>query len=281
MNDMKNIAVLITCHNRKDKTIKCLASLYNEINHLQDSFMTDVFLVDDGSTDGTSDAIRAGYPAVRIITGNGNLYWNKGMFLAWETASLLDYNFYLWLNDDVIIKPFGLNTLIQDSREFNDKSIICGACEANDGSISYSGYIKKNEKLIPAGHPIQCDYFNGNIVLIPKYVFHKIGNLDPIFHHGQGDFDYGLRAKKQGIDSYISSTVTGQCERGNTLPVWCNPTFSIIERYKAFKSPLGGRPGTTFIFQYRHLGFRPALLHFFTIYLRLFFPKLYNRQKAI
>lgn len=278
---MENIAVLITCHNRKDKTISCLTSLYKEIKPLTDSFKTDVFLVDDGSTDGTSDAIRAGYPAVRIIQGNGNLYWNKGMYLAWHTAAGFDYDYYLWLNDDVYIMSFGLITLLRDSREFDHKSIICGVCEANDGSVSYSGYTKKNKKLIPTGQPVGCDYFNGNMVLIPKYVFHKIGNLDPLFHHGQGDFDYGLRAKKKGINSYISSTVTGKCERSTSLPVWCNPTFSISERYKAFKSPLGGRPGTTFIFQYRHLGFMPALLHYFTIYLRLLFPDLYNRKKVI
>jgi GT2 family glycosyltransferase len=184
------------------------------------------------------------------------------------------------LNDDVRILPLGLSTLLQDSREFSDKSIICGACEAKDGSVSYSGYIKKHKKLIPDGHPVRCDYFNGNMVLVPNHVFYKIGNLDPIFHHGQGDFDYGLRAKKKGIHSYIGSIVTGKCERSLTLPVWCNPAFSIHERYRSFKSPLGGRPRTTFIFQYRHLGLMPALFHYFTIYLRLFFPDQYNRKKA-
>lgn len=278
---METLAVLITCHNRKDKTINCLTSLYDEIKYLKDTIKTDVFLVDDGSTDGTPEAIEINFPAVHIIPGNGHLYWNQGMYLAWETASRFKYDFYLWLNDDVCILPFGLSTLLQDSREFMDKSIICGACEANDGSVSYSGYIQKSKILIPVGRPIRCDYFNGNMVLVPKHVFNKLGNLDPVFHHGQGDFDYGLRAKKVGIHSYLSSIVTGECERSSTLPVWCNPAFSIHERYRAFKSPLGGRPRTTFIFQYRHLGLMPALFHYFTIYLRLFFPEQYNRKKTL
>ena len=47
---MKTIATLITCHNRKDKTLACLDALFS--NHLPDRVLLDVFLVDDGSTDG-------------------------------------------------------------------------------------------------------------------------------------------------------------------------------------------------------------------------------------
>ena len=48
---MKRIAVLITCFNRIDKTINCLDSLYNSKSI--DDYLIDVYLVDDGSTDGT------------------------------------------------------------------------------------------------------------------------------------------------------------------------------------------------------------------------------------
>ena len=54
-----------------------------------------VFLVDDGSTDGTSQAIKEKFPQVNII--NGNLYWSRGMHIAWEKAIIddLNYDFYL------------------------------------------------------------------------------------------------------------------------------------------------------------------------------------------
>ena len=73
--DMASIAVLMTVHNRRDKTLSCLDSLYSE--DLPASITMDVYMTDDGCTDGTSDAIHAAFPAVRIIHGDGTLFWNE------------------------------------------------------------------------------------------------------------------------------------------------------------------------------------------------------------
>jgi glycosyltransferase involved in cell wall biosynthesis len=65
---MKIIAALITCHNRKAKTLACLSSLYNCT--MPENYAFDVFLVDDGCTDGTADIIREKFPQINIIQGN-------------------------------------------------------------------------------------------------------------------------------------------------------------------------------------------------------------------
>ena len=80
-----NLAILITSHNRKKITLKCLGNLLTAKNI--NTFDFDVFLFDDGSTDGTSEAIKDQYPKVNIVNGNGDLYWNQGMRLAWKTAA--------------------------------------------------------------------------------------------------------------------------------------------------------------------------------------------------
>ena len=67
---MTNIAFLIACHNRKKKTIKCLYNLFNQKYIKNIKFK--VFLVDDKSNDGTSQAIETLFPQVKIIKGNGN-----------------------------------------------------------------------------------------------------------------------------------------------------------------------------------------------------------------
>ena len=52
------IATLLTCHNRKEKTLKCLNSITAQ--HIPKQVgKIDVFLVDDGSTDGTSEAVKS------------------------------------------------------------------------------------------------------------------------------------------------------------------------------------------------------------------------------
>ena len=80
-----NIAILVTCYNRRDKTIQCLKNLFSQAG-IKEDFTIEVFLVDDGSSDGTSEAVNMQFPQVHIIPGNGSLYWNRGMHLAWQKA---------------------------------------------------------------------------------------------------------------------------------------------------------------------------------------------------
>ena len=46
MSTLNKIAVLITCHNRKEKTLKCLRTLYSQT--LPAGAEISVYLVDDG-----------------------------------------------------------------------------------------------------------------------------------------------------------------------------------------------------------------------------------------
>ena len=109
---MLKIAVLIVCHNRKEKTIKCLQKLYSQKNIENIKFK--VFLVDDGSSDGTEHAISQSFPDVVIIKGNGNLFWAGGMRIAWNSAKKKQYDYYLWLNDDVFLYNNFLESCLKD-----------------------------------------------------------------------------------------------------------------------------------------------------------------------
>lgn len=270
------IAVLLTCHNRREKTLRCLHSLFKM--SIPNAYLIEVFLVDDGSTDGTSQAVKNLYPQINIIKSDGSLYWGWGMNLAWKKASVKDFDSYLWLNDDLILSNNSLSVLINNFVKSNRKSIIVGACQSSKNEVTYSGYLslKNNIKLIPNGDIQKCEYFNGNVVLIPYQVFKKVGFIDSKFHHGKGDFDYGLRAKKAGIDSFVSSSYVAICELHNQLPIWCNSNYSILKRWRSFISPLGGNPKANFILERRHFGLVPATLHYFSIYLRLIFPQIWE-----
>lgn len=90
------IAAILTCYNRKEKTFQCLASLFEIIPTCK------VYLVDDNSTDGTSTLIHQKFPQVYLIQGNGNLFWSRGMYTAWKEAIKENYDYYLWLNDDIL-----------------------------------------------------------------------------------------------------------------------------------------------------------------------------------
>ena len=270
------IAVLMTCFNRREKTLSCLDNLFRAALPL--TYSLKVFLVDDGSKDGTKSAIKRLFPEVSVIHGNGNLYWNRGMRLAWETAyKFKDFDHYLWLNDDVQLLPNAIADLISTSKEFPE-SICIGAMRSKLKSLTTYGAEDKNGKLLdPNGASQKVYKFHGNLVLIPKPVFNTLGYLDKCFHHAIGDFDYALRAEKKDIAKYLAPEYTGYCEKHESLPLWCLPQTPLKKRITTLYSPLGNsHPYYFFIYEKRHHGLFVALKHFGSIHLRVLFPKLWK-----
>lgn len=274
---IKSIAVLITVFNRKEKTIACLKELFNQ--KLSSDYQLDVYLTNDGCTDGTPEEVERLFPQVNIIQGNGSLYWNRGMRKAWEAATEVKaYEYYLWLNDDTHLGFGAIERLVLTSIEFENKCIMVGTTVAIDNmsDITYGGRTETGKLIIPQGKPSECNYFNGNIVLIPRYVFNLVGFNDPVFHHALGDYDYGRRARKMGVLSYVVPGILGTCDEHGEVASWCNPKYSFSKRKRFFRTPLGQNPEEFFIYDLRHNGIISAVFHYFTIHFRLFFPSFWT-----
>ena len=222
------IATLITCYNRKQKTLDSLRLLFSQSGCAEVSLS--VYLVDDGSTDGTAEAVKAAYPQVTLLQGDGNLFWNRGMHMAFAAALDRDYDYYLWLNDDTLLYPKALKGLLQTSVEVhfaqvNAPAIIVGStCDPETGSLTYGGMVRggwwcplRFPLVEPGEQPQRCDTLNGNCVLIPRSVARVVGNLDLAFTHYMGDLDYGLRTQQQGYTVWIAPGYVGTCSP-NLLP---------------------------------------------------------------
>lgn len=276
---MKNskVAVLMTCHNRKEKTLNCLKWFYNASK--PKDYLFDLYLVDDGSTDGTKKAIKNEFPQVNILNGNGNLFWNQGMRLAWNKAQNEDdYDFFIWLNDDVILDTMAIMELFECYKQVflinQIPAIITGACRSskNGSKFSYGGRTEQGE-VIPNGKLQKCTYINGNVVLIPDEIFKKLGNLSNEYTHAMGDFDYGLRAIKSGFNNYTTKKYIAICSL-NELPMWSSPEISLRKRLKYFFSPKG-------LYYKEYIAFRKKfwgtqwMLYSIKAYFRVIFPSLY------
>ena len=222
---MINIAVLITCHNRKQKTIKCLQALFNQ-SHIENVKLK-IFLVDDGSTDGTKQAINELFPDVIVIKGTGNLYWARGMSLAWQEAikSKENFDYFLWLNDDTFLYNNAIKQIVNTAEELKKKNnntnyIIAGStCDSIKKIQTFGGYIinlkfydLRFSRIQSENYLDRCDTFNGNCVLVPMSVFLKIGILNQNYVHRNGDFDYGLTATKNKIKCYVINKFIGTCD---------------------------------------------------------------------
>lgn len=273
---MKSVAALLTVHNRCEKTIACLENLTTQ--RLPDGFLLDVYLVNDGCTDGTGQAVKERYPFVNIIQGDGSLFWNRGMWTAWDVASKKkEYDYYLWLNDDTFLLENAIEQLLDLSEEHNDMAIVVGATKASVGNkLTYGGHTRTN--ICPCdGMPKEIYGFNGNIVLVPHAVYAVLGNLDYYYSHGKGDFDYALRARKNGIKMYQCGNVLGICDGHNHIAKWCDPNISLHQRWKAMHHPTGMPPNEMFHYE-KQIDILMALLHVISVYLRCVFPKLWIRQ---
>lgn len=276
---MKTIAVLLTVFNRKEKTLQCLENLYKQIP--VNGIKVDVYLTNDGCTDGTPEAVAENFPQVNIIHADGNLFWNRGMHLAWEIAAKeKDYDWYLWLNDDTFLKNDAISKLVTLSNNNSKKpNIIIGATKSSStDKLTYGG--RHNKIGIPPcnGKPHQVDTFNGNIVLISKEAFLLNGNLDYYFSHSKGDIDYGLRAMKNGILMLQCGDVLGVCDEHTSLDKWCNPNIPFLQRIKLLHQPNGMPPKETFHLERKHYGLFPACIHFCSIYIRCILPQLWKKK---
>jgi GT2 family glycosyltransferase len=214
------IAVLMTCFNRRALTLRCLESLVRQ----PEFHVGDLFLVDDGSNDGTGDAVRAMLPAARVIQGDGSLFWNGGMRLAWSTAraSGEGFDFYLWLNDDVELAPDTLAMLVADADAVapRGKPVIVAAATSDPatGEITYGAHRRPSAArplrmglIQPAGQPVAADTISGNIVLVSAAAEGVLGNMSPVFQHIYGDLDYGFRAMQAGVPVALASRPGGSC----------------------------------------------------------------------
>lgn len=274
------IAVLLTCHNRRDKTLSCLDSLSQA--SLKPGHKLDVYLVDDGSTDGTGEAVKNRFPEVNVVQGDGSLFWNQGMRLAWNTATQkAKYDFYLWLNDDTLLSSLALIELFDCYLEAMDKdkrpAIVVGACESFSGSNEFS-YGGRNESapVVPNGDLQGCEYINGNVVLVSRDIYDVLGNLSNDYTHAMGDIDYGLRAITAGYNCYSTRAYVATCPRHSSIPGWKDPKVSLAKRWKLSHSPQGLNLREYIRFRRKfwgHLWIKYALL----AYMKVLFPRIYSK----
>lgn len=274
----------MTCYNRRDTTLACLDALRRQ-EGIEDIDLK-VYLVDDGCTDATGDAVHKQFPDVKVLEGDGNLYWCGGMRMAFGEAMKKDYDHYVWLNDDTHLYPNAVSLLLDTARKVSEidgrDGIIVGAiCDPETGRHTYGGVVRISKRhplgfqlVEPGDEPLRCDTMNGNCVLIPRSVAQVVGNMSPEFTHWIGDTDYCLRARSKGISSWVTPGYVGTCRSNTDGCRWADPSLSLRERLKLLYSPKGLPPREWVVFARRH-GHSIWPWLWLKLHLRVFLPKIW------
>lgn len=263
---MKNIAVLMTCHNRKDKSIACLERLFAQSG--ASTFSLHVILVDDGSTDQTAEAVSKKFPYVEILEGDGKLFWNRGMHLAFSYALPKQFDAYLWLNDDTMLNHDAVSKLLavwktQLAKSGRDCICVGSTVDCKTGKTTYGGmkyqdrnvFFRRKLELVSYGTELaECDTMNGNCVLIPHSVAVKLGNLDLCFAHAMGDLDYGFRARKLGTKIFVIDGEVGSCSKNSIPGTYKDRSKSKKERWGMILQPTGLPPKSWFAYTRKYEG---------------------------
>lgn len=236
-----SILGLMTCYNRKEKTISSINKLVSGNPNVEFRFV----VVDDNSTDGTSDAL-CEISSVVILRGNGHLFYSGGMRMAIQYALDLNksYDYCLLFNDDVDFYSYSIENMLAN-RGYGNEILVGPTCDTR-GLLSYGGVIKKsiirpNFDIIDgsSSRAKSCDTFNANCVLIPWNVFKDLGNMDSVYSHSLGDFDYGFNATRKGISICVCDFFVGQCCDNPVKDSWRDINLSRMERLRKKESPKG------------------------------------------
>lgn len=218
------VFIVIPVFNRKEFTRNCLLSLNKQTYRDYE-----VIVVDDGSTDGTTEMIEKEFLNVMLIKGDGNLWWagatNKGIEHVLQKRKYDKTDFILTLNNDLEVPDDYLEKLVNNSTIYR-KAILgsvsvdisaenhmdfCGIrwneftgkyySKAREYNNSYSE-LKRREQVI------KSDMLPGRGTLIPIQVFNEIGVFDSInFPQYAADEDFTLRAKRKGWDLLLPANV--------------------------------------------------------------------------
>jgi GT2 family glycosyltransferase len=286
---MTNFAVLFTCFNRKEKTLEALSNLYTAVNNAFPELKTQVYLTDDGSTDGTSENVKKTFPHVIILKGNGNLYWAGGMRNSWNAAIKKDYDAYLLLNDDTNVNEDLFTKIIATAayakQKYGKSGIYIGATwDPIKNKMSYSGskitnwFLGKSAKVSPDNDiPMDCDMGNANIMCVPANVVAKIGILPKGYVHGMADYGYTLKAKKNKIPVLVMPGFCGECHNDHKNAYAKFIKLSFKERLKMLKHPIGLDFTSQLNYMKNHFPLRLPIVYAMG-YFKVFFPKFYYNK---
>lgn len=258
------LAVLICCYNRKSVTLNCLQRLFAQ--RLPAHCQLDVHLLDDGSSDGTSEAVRQQFPQVCVYKGTGSMYWNGAMRYLWQRILPARYDGYLWLNDDVCLFPDALSRLLccyqQQPQKDNIGALAGSVAEPGTTIPSYGGRCSTSRwnplalgpLLQPKDQPQPCDFINGNLCFIPRHAVEEIGITDAHFTHALGDFDYGLRLRKAGFSVCIAPGLFGECRSNSRAGSIFDRRLPLSRRREMLDNPACFVPASQWLYFVRRHG---------------------------
>lgn len=220
------ISVVVVSYNTREMTLRCLDALTKELTALTH----EVIVVDNASTDGSADAIAAGFPGLRLIRSPRNVGFGAGNNLGMREAR---GEYLLLINTDAFCSPGAVHGMLT-GMDRHPKAAVIGPRLLNaDGSLQPSCYRYPSpvrcwlENLwisaiarpaTPAGDyrrwphdtETEVDWLIGACMLVRREAYERVGGFDEQFFMYAEETDWQKRMRDAGFGIVLvpGATVT-------------------------------------------------------------------------
>lgn len=233
------LAIVSPVYNRRELTLQCLRSL-ERVDRT--SLEIETFIVDDGCTDGTSDAIRERFPDVHVVAGTGDLWYTAGTNLGIHAALKYKPDYILCINDDSIFDEKCILRLIECARR-HERSVVGALLLLWDQPHrvfqvapvwktwqgGWQHWQQQTIWTVPQT-PWEVEMIVGNCVLYPAEVFAEAGYLNPQISAQYGDAEFTTRLRKRGWRLLIEPRARVFCQpNAEHIPLTSKPINKQIE----------------------------------------------------
>lgn len=220
------VSIVAPIHNRRDITLQCLRSLARlELSSID----VDVYIVDDGSSDGSSEAIRAEFPEVTLIPGSGDLWYTEGSNVGFRAALEQNPDYILAINDDSVFDAEFLKYLVETAEKY-PRSVVGPLLLLWDQphrlfqtapiwSTLEGGWKHWRQQTVWTVPQAawEVDLIVGNCVLYPASAFEECGFMDARRFPNFGDAEYTPRLKRAGYKLIVDPRSRVFCQP-NAIP---------------------------------------------------------------
>jgi GT2 family glycosyltransferase len=207
MKPQPRVAVIVVNWNGRDITLECLHSL-SALSYPH----ADLIVVDNASSDGSAEAIRAHYPNVILLAMPENLRFAGGNNAGIREALARGTDMVLLLNNDTVVDPDFLTHLVARMGADPAYGMVApkilyydqpdriwfagGAISMWTGTMKHIGIRETDRGQYDTVREI--GYASGCCILVRTDVIRKIGPLDESYHMYTEDADWSMRARRAG-----------------------------------------------------------------------------------
>lgn len=205
------IGVVVLTWNGRAYTLDCLRSLTAQTTPHT------VYVVDNASTDGTPDAVRAAFPDARVSVNAENLGFASGNNVGLRRAFAEGANAVLVLNNDTTLAPDALHRLVAAAETHPDAGILSPAIlhaqpphrvwyggATADPRTGWSHHLHYNAAYADLDMTVHTvPRTTGCAMLITRACYERVGGFDDAFFMYFEDVEYCLHARRAGFALYL------------------------------------------------------------------------------